>query len=147
MTLEKVTRSFVFFVQLLELKAREKKRTKKKERSGRETQKKSPSRERKKKNRKKKRKKKCCALKIKKDTQNAHKLRAQRKRSFGKDEKTKTKTKKKRLFSRAFLGFFCFFLCVYIQTRSLSFKKKGGFILREREKNAPEKKDEEHEHY
>ena len=42
MTLEKVTRSFVFFVQLLELKAREKKRTKKKERSGRETQKNLP---------------------------------------------------------------------------------------------------------
>ena len=44
MTLEKVTRSFVFFVQLLELKAREKKRTKKKrEEWERDTKKISPS--------------------------------------------------------------------------------------------------------
>ena len=95
--------------------------------------------------RKKKRKKKCCfALKIKKDTQNAHKLRAQRKRSFGRRRKDEDEDEEKEgVFARVPRLFFC----VYIQTRSLSFKKKGGFILREREKNAPEKKDEEHEHY
>ena len=43
MTLEKVTRSFVFFVQLLELKAREKKRTKKKREERERDTKKSPS--------------------------------------------------------------------------------------------------------
>ena len=120
---------------------------KKREEWERDTQKISilSKRKKKKESKKKKEKKKGLrALKIKKDTQNAHKLRAQRKRSFGRRRKDDDEDEEKEgVFARVPRLFFC----VYIQTRSLSFKKKGGFILREREKNAPEKKDEEHEHY
>ena len=86
----------------------------------------------------KKKRKKKCALKIKKDTHTNY----ARKALFWK--KKKTKTKKKRFLATTtttFLGF-CF-LCVYIQTRSLSFEEG---IHSEREKNAPEKKDQKHEH-